>query len=59
MRFEVGTNRVAEHRALAGIANGVQCLADRHALGVALGQGFFQGEFAGEHTRAHHAGGEA
>ena len=59
MRLEVGADRVAGHGAAAGVADGVQCLADAHALGVALGQGLLEGELVGEHPRTHHARGEA
>ncbi|MNQ66851.1 hypothetical protein D3C85_813530 [compost metagenome] len=59
MRLEIGAHRMPRHRTRPGIADGVQRLADRDALGVALGQGLFQAEFLGEHPGAHHAGGEA
>ncbi|MNP79502.1 hypothetical protein D3C76_1773620 [compost metagenome] len=49
MGFEIGPDRMAQHRARAGIADSVQGLAHAGALGITLGQGFLQGELAGEH----------
>ncbi|MCY1395521.1 hypothetical protein D9M71_104660 [compost metagenome] len=59
MRLEIGAHGMARDCTWAGVADGIEGLADTDSFGVDLGQGFFQGEFFGEHTRAHHAGGKS
>ena len=54
VRLEIGVHRTAAHRVRAGVADGLQFVAHRQALGVAGGQRGFQREFAGEHARSHH-----
>ncbi len=48
VRFEIRANRVPANLARTGIADRIQCFADRDAVGIDLGEGFFEGEFLGE-----------